>query len=165
MAAKEEDRHLDKERHAERIRLANEARYAARRRFEKLHPEDWEQLLAEEYEARGLTLIGANRRTDPEREVQAETQAREAEQRRRERDLTGKVFERWTVLQRGPNSTPTEATPNGQTRWLCQCACGTLKLVLGRSLRSGQSRSCGCLQRELTRARAGPQPEAAADRV
>lgn len=32
--------------------------------------------------------------------------------------------------------------------WRCQCDCGTIKEVRGDSLTSGNTRSCGCLQRE-----------------
>lgn len=33
-------------------------------------------------------------------------------------------------------------------QWRCRCACGSVITVLGRSLISGNTRSCGCLQRE-----------------
>lgn len=32
--------------------------------------------------------------------------------------------------------------------YLCECDCGTKKVILGSSLRSGHTKSCGCLQRE-----------------
>ena len=57
-------------------------------------------------------------------------------------DLTGKRFGRWTVLERA------ESDGNRSSRWSCRCACGTERVVLGASLRSGISRSCGCLQKE-----------------
>ena len=31
-------------------------------------------------------------------------------------------------------------------RWLCECACGTPKVICGSHLRSGHSRSCGCFR-------------------
>lgn len=31
--------------------------------------------------------------------------------------------------------------------WLCECACGGFKVVEGRSLRSGNTRSCGCISK------------------
>ena len=50
-------------------------------------------------------------------------------------DITGQVFDRWTVLSEGPK--------NGRRiRWLCQCECGKKKSVLGEHLRSGRSKSC-----------------------
>ena len=32
--------------------------------------------------------------------------------------------------------------------WNCLCECGNSKLIRGSSLRSGATRSCGCLQKE-----------------
>lgn len=57
-------------------------------------------------------------------------------------DLTGKRYGRWTVLE--------QATPGTgyTTRWLCECDCGTVKTVDGQLLRTGKSRSCGCLNDE-----------------
>jgi hypothetical protein len=60
------------------------------------------------------------------------------------KDLTGKLFTRLVVLERAENS------KRGMAKWLCQCDCGTMKVVDGRLLRSGKTQSCGCLQRELT---------------
>lgn len=57
-------------------------------------------------------------------------------------DLIGKRYGRWVVLE--------QAKP-GQgysTRWLCKCDCGTVKTVDGQLLRTGRSRSCGCLNEE-----------------
>jgi len=31
-----------------------------------------------------------------------------------------------------------------QMYWLCQCSCGTQKIIAGNNLRSGQIKSCGC---------------------
>jgi hypothetical protein len=39
---------------------------------------------------------------------------------------------------------------NWLARWVCLCDCGTRKTVFQASLRSGQTQSCGCLQRERT---------------
>lgn len=59
-------------------------------------------------------------------------------------DLIGKRFGRWTVL----------AYVGGRDRaWSCVCDCGARVVVRGASLRKGQSRSCGCLQRERASAR------------
>ena len=43
----------------------------------------------------------------------------------------------------------------GEKRWVCQCSCSTSKTieVTGSRLRSGETRSCGCLQKELARKR------------
>lgn len=39
---------------------------------------------------------------------------------------------------------------NGKANWLWRCDCGAYKIIRGVSVTSGDSRSCGCLQRELT---------------
>lgn len=59
-------------------------------------------------------------------------------------DILGQTFSRLTVIQRAP-------TPKGETRayWLCRCSCGETLVTSGGNLRSGNTRSCGCLQREI----------------
>lgn len=59
-------------------------------------------------------------------------------------DLTGQRFGRLVVLHRGPNG------PHGST-WHCRCDCGQLTNVANESLRSGNTRSCGCLHAERQR--------------
>lgn len=39
-------------------------------------------------------------------------------------------------------------TGKALSRWLCLCDCGAEKIIKQASLRSGNTRSCGCLQRE-----------------
>lgn len=72
---------------------------------------------------------------------------RKAYGRRKEIDLTGERFGRWTVLEAAEDI----ITGDGQKRhaWSCECSCGTTKPVLETSLWSGKSRSCGCLRREV----------------
>lgn len=53
-------------------------------------------------------------------------------------DLTGKVFSKLTVIERGENDR------FGKTRWWCQCECGNKKLINGASLIKGLTKSCGC---------------------
>jgi hypothetical protein len=67
-------------------------------------------------------------------------------------DLTNSRFGRLVVLSRAGSHRP----PNGHTRavWLCCCDCGTTKTVLAEKLKSGNTRSCGCLSRELSAIRA-----------
>lgn len=63
-----------------------------------------------------------------------------SKQRLREpEDLTGKVFDNWTVI--GKASRP--------DYWLCRCSCGIEKEVSGNSLKRGGSKSCGCLRRTV----------------
>lgn len=68
------------------------------------------------------------------------------------RDLTGQRFGRLVVLN---HSRRIFQNPRQGYRhyWNCQCDCGTTTEVLTYQLTSGHTRSCGCLQRELTRVR------------
>ena len=57
-------------------------------------------------------------------------------------DLTGQTYGRFTVVR--------EAERRGVARrWLCKCACGTMKTVFHTCLRGGSTRSCGCLRKEI----------------
>lgn len=60
-------------------------------------------------------------------------------------NLTGQRFGRLLVLSR------TES--GSRSTWRCICDCGVERVVLTASLRSGKSRSCGCLNRDTTVAR------------
>ena len=60
-------------------------------------------------------------------------------------DLTGNKFDRWTVLKRAGTNKFRRPT------WLCECDCGIKKEVDGQALRSGDSKSCGCLNIEIHR--------------
>jgi len=46
-------------------------------------------------------------------------------------------------------------SPSGQKRHrvLCKCDCGNEKIIIGSHLRRGKIKSCGCLNKELTRLR------------
>lgn len=66
------------------------------------------------------------------------------------RDLTGETYGRLTVISR-TETPPTVKKDSPDTYWKCQCACGAVKVVEGRSLRVGTTISCGCYNRELTR--------------
>lgn len=60
-------------------------------------------------------------------------------------DLLGQVFDRLTIVWRAEN------TREGNTRWLCRCICGKDKVIRGKDLRNGKTRSCGCLLKESQR--------------
>jgi hypothetical protein len=60
-------------------------------------------------------------------------------------DITGQKFSRLTVLKLLPERRRRLAV------WLCQCDCGQEAAVTGESVRRGNTRSCGCLQRETSR--------------
>lgn len=59
-------------------------------------------------------------------------------------DLSGQRFGRLTALR--------DVGRRGRRRlWHCRCECGSVTTVVGSDLRSGNTQSCGCLQRERTR--------------
>lgn len=62
--------------------------------------------------------------------------------------LIGQKFGRLTVTARGPKGSRTMPR-----QWVCTCDCGTIVAVITRSLRSGNTKSCGCWNREATRLR------------
>jgi len=64
-------------------------------------------------------------------------------------DLTGKKFGRLVAL----HIVRTEKK-NGRY-WLCQCECGNMKVVRETEIRSGKTKSCGCLRRDLMHGIAG----------
>lgn len=59
-------------------------------------------------------------------------------------DMLGQKFGRLTVIERAEN------TKEGRARWKCKCECGNEVIVLGKHLRSGSTKSCGCLQKQRT---------------
>ena len=58
-------------------------------------------------------------------------------------DLTGQRFGYLVVLSE------IKERKNKQIQWLCKCDCGNQLPVLGASLRSGNTKSCGCLNNEV----------------
>lgn len=54
----------------------------------------------------------------------------------------GNTYNYLTVIERGPN------TKEGRATWICECKCGNIVTVLGKHLRSGNTKSCGCYQKE-----------------
>jgi len=69
---------------------------------------------------------------------------REMDQKRLKNEV-GKKHGRLTVLSRAGSS------KNRQAMWLCRCDCGKEIEVLGISLRSGNTQSCGCINKERVR--------------
>jgi hypothetical protein len=67
-------------------------------------------------------------------------------------DLLGQPFERLTVIAFA-------GTRNGQAVWTCQCVCGTVVDVPAKQLRTRNTRSCGCLKRDILQdPRTNPRP-------
>lgn len=56
----------------------------------------------------------------------------------------GNIYGYLTVVERAEN------TKDGRAQWLCKCKCGNNTVVLGKHLRSGNTKSCGCYQKEKT---------------
>lgn len=56
-------------------------------------------------------------------------------------NLEGKIFNNWRVLYRYGTR------KDGAALWMCECLCGTKKPVDAYSLKSGKSKSCGCLHK------------------
>lgn len=58
-------------------------------------------------------------------------------------DLTGERFGRLLVVERAENHGKLPA-------WWCICECGETVKVLGCNLRTGHTKSCGCVRKEVT---------------
>ena len=69
----------------------------------------------------------------------------EITQERVKENLIGLRFGRWTVIEMAGRY-----HVRNRLMWLCFCDCGNRKTVVGDSLRSGASQSCGCLQKKRT---------------
>ena len=61
-------------------------------------------------------------------------------------DLTGQRFGRLTVIERAENQYT--AGGNSKVMWRCHCDCGNEKNIGSGELKSGDTRSCGCLHKE-----------------
>ena len=57
---------------------------------------------------------------------------------RKVKDLTGQKFGNFTVIKYADNS-----------KWLCRCNCGSLRIVRGYALINGLSKSCGCSKKGI----------------
>jgi hypothetical protein len=62
-------------------------------------------------------------------------------------DLTGHRFSRLVVLAHVPSDR------RRGTLWQCRCDCGQMRIVRSKDLRRGFTRSCGCLNVDVVRAR------------
>lgn len=61
-------------------------------------------------------------------------------------ELKGRKFGRLTVIEQNPDK-----GIRSELIWNCLCACGNIVSVRGLNLRSGHTKSCGCLQIEATK--------------
>lgn len=58
------------------------------------------------------------------------------------KDEVGKKYGRLTVIERAGSNA------SGYALWKCKCDCGNECIARGDCLRSGQTKSCGCLRKE-----------------
>lgn len=61
----------------------------------------------------------------------------------------GRVYGRWTVVERAPSPVLHRKDPSAF--WRCACVCGNEGVVRGHQLRCGQSQSCGCFRKDRAR--------------
>lgn len=61
---------------------------------------------------------------------------------RNKKDITNKKFGKLTAIK------PLGTDENNNVKWLCKCDCGNEVVVLTSSLTKGNTKSCGCLQKE-----------------
>lgn len=59
------------------------------------------------------------------------------------KNLVGKYFGELKVIKKSE-----KRASNGGVYWICQCSCGTVKEILGQSLKSGKTISCGHIGKE-----------------
>lgn len=62
-------------------------------------------------------------------------------------DMSGKTYGRLFVFSYN-------GTKNRKSQWLCRCICGNEVVVDGYRLRTGKTKSCGCLSKECSKIRA-----------
>lgn len=60
-------------------------------------------------------------------------------------NLVGQKFGKLTVIE------PAGVNKNQRTQWLCECDCGQRVIALGNGLKTGNTKSCGCFQKERQR--------------
>src|ERR1035437_811689 len=58
-------------------------------------------------------------------------------------DLVGQKFNRLTIIEQ------VRLENQQQRHWLCRCDCGTEKVVGSKELKTGNTKSCGCLNTEV----------------
>ena len=65
-------------------------------------------------------------------------------------DLKGQKFGYWTVVERAENHPAARSA-----QWLCECECGTKKIIRASALKSGKSKSCGCHKNDYNKIHGG----------
>jgi hypothetical protein len=61
-------------------------------------------------------------------------------------DIVGNSYGNLKVVERGADY----VKPSGakDTRWICACICGNVKLIRTTSLKNGDTKSCGCISKQ-----------------
>lgn len=69
-------------------------------------------------------------------------------------NLIGKIFGRWVVISKAPDKIDKNSGKH-KTSWLCECVCKnkTQRIVTGTALRTGRSKSCGCIRDEKSKSK------------
>jgi hypothetical protein len=65
---------------------------------------------------------------------------------KKRKDMNGKRFGKLLVLELSENNPKT--MKDKKSRWKCECDCGKIVYVLGNSLESGRTKSCGCIKQK-----------------
>lgn len=65
-------------------------------------------------------------------------------------NLEGREFGFWKVIERAENHSSTKSA-----QWLCECECGTKRIIRASILKSGKSKSCGCHKNDYNRIHGG----------
>lgn len=58
-------------------------------------------------------------------------------------NLVGQTFGRLTVIERSG------LTKDGRAKWLCKCSCGNTCTIVGKDLKNGHTKSCGCYRKDF----------------
>lgn len=61
------------------------------------------------------------------------------------KDITNQKFHRLTVVSQAKKN------KHNMAWWHCLCSCGNKTIVLGMRLRSGGTKSCGCLSKDIAK--------------
>ncbi len=64
-------------------------------------------------------------------------------------DIAGQQFGRLTAVSKESIPTGRGTAARARVFWLCLCECGNTTIVDSNSLRTGNTRSCGCLVHEI----------------
>lgn len=65
-------------------------------------------------------------------------------------NLKGQKFGYWTVIERAENHPTTKSA-----QWICECECGTKRIIRASVLRHGGSKSCGCHKNDYNKIHGG----------